>query len=170
MKGIVYFIGNSKARVVKIGMSSREDPEERLSALQTGCPYDLEVMAVVNCGEFPPGKIERGFHDTFHEHLLRGEWFRYSGLLEDMVRFLSSGEIKTAVLTDLSRTHKSGRFTFAGIPDYLEWALASGRGGKVDKDRHIINLESALRRKDDRIMELEDAMCIIHRESGVFAE
>lgn len=59
---------------VKIGVSAW--PHGRLEALQTACPFSLELVREFR---FPSRKIaldvEECFHKTQAKHRLRGEWF-----------------------------------------------------------------------------------------------
>lgn len=56
----------------KIGIA--QDVESRLAQLQTGSPYDLEV---VQCYEFHNAQtVEGALHQKFGDVRMRGEWFR----------------------------------------------------------------------------------------------
>ena len=66
----VYFIGNISEGRVKIGVS--KDPTFRLRGLQTGCPFRLSVLAIINGAGV---KVEHELHRQFSNYRLHGEWF-----------------------------------------------------------------------------------------------
>lgn len=82
MSGYVYLIGPTDWRYgrVKIGRTIGA-PAARLSALQTGCPFDLQVYGYFRGGV----ELERVLHATFAPLRERGEWFRLDGKLLDVV-------------------------------------------------------------------------------------
>ena len=63
---------------VKLGRA--QNVEERLAALQTGCPVELRVFGRrqdISCAE---GEL----HRRFARSRLHGEWFRFSEIREDL--------------------------------------------------------------------------------------
>lgn len=68
--GLVYFIGPSRAREVKIGFT-RGTAEKRCAELQTGNPRRLVVIATLRGSE----QLERDLHRRFSTCRLEGEWF-----------------------------------------------------------------------------------------------
>lgn len=74
----VYFI--QAGPFVKIGKTSGR-PDARVSELQTGCPYDLNLLAHISGGI----KRERQLHARFHHLHVRGEWFKYE---RELYRFI----------------------------------------------------------------------------------
>lgn len=73
MMGSIYYIGCSQTEAVKIGFTAGK-PEARLSALQTGSPTKLVLIATHR------GTIEdeRKLHAQFEADRRRGEWFNLS--------------------------------------------------------------------------------------------
>jgi Meiotically up-regulated gene 113 len=73
----VYIIGfvDPKITAVKIGVSNNVD--RRLEQLQTGCPWDLQVMSL----DYRPDayQIEDYLHKKFRRYRIRpnGEWFDF---------------------------------------------------------------------------------------------
>lgn len=65
--GMVYIIRMNG--LYKIGWSTR--PLERLKALQTGVPYELELVGTIE-GDLA---AERIWHHLFRDKHVRGEWF-----------------------------------------------------------------------------------------------
>lgn len=57
---------------IKIGFS-KDDPVNRLKAIQTGCPFDLEML-YLKSGSFIHESILHGHLACF---LARGEWFHF---------------------------------------------------------------------------------------------
>jgi len=70
---------------VKIGKASGESAEWRIATLQTGCPYEIELLATESGGH----QEERALHRRFSEFHERGEWFRLEGALLDYIRSIS---------------------------------------------------------------------------------
>ncbi len=72
---------NVKLYVVRAGqfvkIGSTVDPIKRLSQLQVGCPYKIQLVAVF------PGtrKDEKELHRIFKKDRFRGEWFVYRGAI-----------------------------------------------------------------------------------------
>jgi hypothetical protein len=75
----VYFIQCTKTKAVKIGISN--NPLRRLSALQTGYPFDLILLRVIKTPA--PRKLEKLLHKKMEDFHLRGEWF--DGLCYQMI-------------------------------------------------------------------------------------
>jgi hypothetical protein len=75
----LYAIGWSEQGPLKLGRSS--DPQARLSALQTGCPYTLKVLATGHIVRRMYSRhwgglaIERALHRQLKDKRIRGEWF-----------------------------------------------------------------------------------------------
>ena len=73
----VYFIycGDRNNSPVKIGVTS--DIENRISALQTGNPYQLICKALIPCADKDQAyRLESFFHRQFRKNRLIGEWFK----------------------------------------------------------------------------------------------
>lgn len=77
---MIYFIEAVGANAVKIGFTEQK-PEDRLAALQTGCPHPLRLMGVMD-GDVAE---ERRLHARFKRLRTTGEWFK----LDDELRFLA---------------------------------------------------------------------------------
>jgi len=75
--GYVYIFGNLEYKIIKIGYA--KDPYKRISAVQTGCPFDLEILKVFE-GNLT---LEKQLHDKYKKYHLRGEWFKLEGKLKD---------------------------------------------------------------------------------------
>lgn len=76
---MIYFIACPAAEAVKIGttikrsyLSAEASAFQRLSVMQSGCPLELELLAICEGGAIE----ELALHVRFAEHRLRGEWFR----------------------------------------------------------------------------------------------
>jgi len=73
----VYFIycGDQNHSPVKIGVTS--DLENRISALQTGNPYQLICKALIPCSDKKQAyHLESFFHKQFRKNRMNGEWFK----------------------------------------------------------------------------------------------
>jgi len=62
-------------RCVKIGAS--ETPEQRIKTLQTGSPYKLAVLALINADNMEHARwMESAMHRRLAKYRINGEWFR----------------------------------------------------------------------------------------------
>lgn len=79
-ESVIYFVRGGQ--FVKIGTTCG-DGLYRLAEIQTGCPYELETLAIID-GGFPE---ERALHRKFGHLRARnsGEWFRLEGALVDYI-------------------------------------------------------------------------------------
>lgn len=64
-----YFVVMRGTELFKVGKSI--NPAERLKGLQTGSPFDLELVYVI------PDDVESRLHTALSPCLVRNEWFRY---------------------------------------------------------------------------------------------
>jgi len=74
--GFIYFLSTpvGDREGMKIGFTTG-NPLARLSALQTGCPTDLELLGYL------PGTLadEHDLHRRCNPHKIRGEWYDIEG-------------------------------------------------------------------------------------------
>lgn len=76
----VYFIQNTKTREIKIGVAT--DPQGRLASLQIGSPHKLKLLAVIR----QRGRAaEKELHERFKDASIRGEWFRPTEELLELI-------------------------------------------------------------------------------------
>jgi hypothetical protein len=68
----LYFIANTYARVIKIGVTTNID--QRMRHLQLSCGHELALLALVPGG----GVFERKLHQRFEADRTIGEWFLWS--------------------------------------------------------------------------------------------
>lgn len=78
--GFVYVIGNEHMKICKIGYSV--NPHKRISAIQTGCPYPIEIIAIVKGSR----EMEKALHRKYVMYKTSGEWFRYEGKLKESIK------------------------------------------------------------------------------------
>ena len=69
----LYIIQSDVTGAIKIGVS--KNPEQRLRQLQTGSPYKLKLLVVVN----GKGNLERSLHKSLraYKQSCKGEWFDF---------------------------------------------------------------------------------------------
>jgi hypothetical protein len=72
----LYIIQSGETGAIKIGRTS--DIETRISSLQTGCPYPLRLILLVE----GYGHIERELHHKLRSYRTQGEWFHLEGISE----------------------------------------------------------------------------------------
>jgi hypothetical protein len=92
-EGLVYFIGDECTGPVKIGFTSRSDPQQRLKELQTGSHYNLKLLG------YRDGTMdtEQKIHSFLSLHKIRGEWFDRTPAL-CMLKHLTYGKTKATNL------------------------------------------------------------------------
>ena len=74
--GYVYFIGNFDSGFVKIGMTNADNGVlDRMKSIQTGCPFDLSLLATIKCTIVSPYRVEKDLHRAFSLFRKAGEWF-----------------------------------------------------------------------------------------------
>lgn len=77
---MLYIVQAKTTRFVKVG--SCTDLKDRLRQVQTGCPYDLEVLVAL----YSEGrKLEKDLHVQFATLRVRGEWFKLEGIVAKFV-------------------------------------------------------------------------------------
>jgi hypothetical protein len=80
--GKVYFIQAVNGGPVKIGWTSDEKFQNRLSGLQTGNPYRLQVIGTMEGDQ----QVERSLHKQFQHLRLCGEWFENTDELMEFIQ------------------------------------------------------------------------------------
>lgn len=114
----IYFISDGDC--VKIGKA--DDPQKRLSGIQTGNSKPLKLLYTMKGDE----RLEGFLHELFADYRKVGEWFRLDGLLED---FLKRGYI--------IGTHKT-------VDHYVDFFNDDGRdveeGDSIKNDYPILSL------------------------------
>lgn len=75
---MIYFIGNKKENICKIGVSNNVD--KRIKEIQCSCPFEVEVLITYAVSD--DYLIERALHNKYDEHRLNGEWFNLSAITE----------------------------------------------------------------------------------------
>jgi hypothetical protein len=69
----IYVIGREEGPV-KVGVSSY--PAGRLSTIQTGCPFKIDILHLRECRDRQHAlKHEGSFHRVYADERLSGEWF-----------------------------------------------------------------------------------------------
>ena len=87
---MIYLIRAKKTDLYKIGYTNG-DPEERMKSMQTGCPYELEIIETSLGGK----EKEKRFHHFFKDHKTRdkGEWFKFdSNIIQDVKDKMSNSQ------------------------------------------------------------------------------
>ena len=75
MPGYVYLVWVEGTDKYKIGSS--DYPERRVSQLQTGCPYKLQLLVAMECVEESSECVERRLHQKFRRFRTIGEYFAF---------------------------------------------------------------------------------------------
>lgn len=79
--GLVYFIRQGSDGPIKIGHTKYKKAIGRLSELQTGNPYTLEIIHEIHGDK----DLEKEIHNLFSEHRMRGEWFENCKEIMDFI-------------------------------------------------------------------------------------
>lgn len=84
----LYLMLCREANSVKIGIA--DNAKSRLAYIQCGCPLDVELMAIVPGG----GRaLEKRLHRVFSKYHMRGEWYRYEGVVKHFADGLAKGSM-----------------------------------------------------------------------------
>jgi len=70
--GYVYLVHCKGTTYYKIGIS-KIDYHLRLSGIQSGCPFELEMIYVIHSNDYR--NLEKELHHKFRDKCVRGEWF-----------------------------------------------------------------------------------------------
>jgi hypothetical protein len=76
---VIYAIRAVGTQYVKVGKATSVG--KRLKELEVGCPHDLHIEAVADW----PDEEERRLHRYLDQSYVRGEWYRDSARLEDVI-------------------------------------------------------------------------------------
>lgn len=144
----VYIIAADTA-VVKIGISC--EPEKRLRALQTGCPFDLELKHTYYVPSRLAMDVERAIHEALQDKARRGEWFnvepddaievvkRVAAQMAD--EYAARARSRADWLTELKATHDVGEYAHSAVNNYRLMAQEPRhRKGFVKASRHVMKL------------------------------
>lgn len=71
IRSIIYAIQQEVTDAIKIGITTEQNFQQRVSGLQSGSPTKLCVLAV----KLGDGKDERDIHKRLEDYRLFGEWF-----------------------------------------------------------------------------------------------
>lgn len=95
---LIYFIRCGK--FIKIGFS--KNPATRLKELQTANPNKLVLVATM------PGNLqtELSLHEIYKNKRVRGEWFKYEGMLKRSIMAINNAE--SPEVTDVRSFERAG--------------------------------------------------------------
>jgi len=75
--GYVYLLHCQGTEYFKIGIS-KSSPMKRLSAIQSGCPLEINMVHTSYCNHY--SLVESILHDLYASRHVRGEWFDMTGV------------------------------------------------------------------------------------------
>jgi hypothetical protein len=80
MTSYIYFVQARDDGPIKIG-TTRSHPKKRLSHIQTGCPWPITLLGVIE------GDVcrEKEFHATLAPYRTNGEWFSPHAIVKDAI-------------------------------------------------------------------------------------
>jgi hypothetical protein len=122
-RGNIYFVRCE--RYVKIGFAV--DVGERIAKLQTGNPFELVLMTVL---EDEPAIVERWLHEALDQYRRRGEWFKLHKRIEGLIELIRGG---------------------AKIKDPLHLRVLLNIPSAIRKARRIEEFRDGRRREGDRV-------------------
>ncbi len=129
---MIYFIQDEATFHIKIGFTDGE-PEDRLAALQTGCPSRIVLLASI-AGDRTK---EKELHARFAAHRVVGEWFNPSpALLTWLFHGLISDAQRVSDATGWSRGYSqgcsAGQKTFSDPGEFMEYLEELGVEFAID--------------------------------------
>lgn len=84
---MIYAISTVGAGYFKFGVSHK--PGQRLANLQTACPLELVIVAVVDW----PSSYEAKIHTYLEHGSIRGEWFEDSYRAQQVINFMQNNDL-----------------------------------------------------------------------------
>lgn len=98
-------------RMLKVGKARA--PAQRVAELQTGCPFELELVGSLKCkSEQHAMGIEKAAHAMFRRAQVRGEWFEYNPHIERAVMALlerPADDLRATVRESFDRDRERSR-------------------------------------------------------------
>lgn len=85
----MYFLLAKEQNLVKIG-TSKSDVNRRIGALQTACPFDLELVRLLKGGLY----LEQQLHHLFREYRHKREWYQWSDPISKFVELSDEIQVK----------------------------------------------------------------------------
>ena len=123
-KTFIYVIEESGNGYVKIGISN--EPSRRLADMQTGSPYDLTLLLVL---EVEDAAVTESFlHEVLEKFRIRGEWFDGSCLNDPIFSMYEKKQVDQYSPSTNIRpigTKNFGGLSFNGIEqswDKIDWS------------------------------------------------
>lgn len=81
--GVIYFLNAEGTDLWKVGFCRSESGvKNRISELQTGCPFKLNLISVK---KHATQKYEGFIHCLMKRHRLVGEWFNHNSWIDDFM-------------------------------------------------------------------------------------
>lgn len=77
---MVYFIGNRKQKIVKVGYTVTKI-EQRLHTIRANCPFEVECLLLIEGLK----DTEQCLHKLFESQHIRAEWFKIEGEVEKYI-------------------------------------------------------------------------------------
>jgi hypothetical protein len=116
---------------IKIGFST--NVRHRLKSLATSNCHDIRLLATIPGGR----ELEQRFHQCFHAHRIRGEFFRYEGRLFSFLEFVGQGKLPVAWqhLEDTSPERIERRYE-----EQRQRRIAERRKTKAEEDAYYARL------------------------------
>ena len=93
---MIYFFQIENNGPIKIGYTST-DYRQRLAAIKTACPYELDVLFLYAGDEWS----EKDIHKELSPYRLKGEWFEASEKIYDFINESLGGRIRESLLGKL---------------------------------------------------------------------
>ena len=98
--GCVYFIKHIGLTPIKIGMTTENNPDNRLLALSTSSPFGMELIGYINTDS--PKTLELYFHKKYKNERMNGEWFNVPvGRIKKEIEKYNNG----IIIEDKIKTH-----------------------------------------------------------------
>jgi hypothetical protein len=116
---MIYFVqAGDDSRPIKIGYA--RNVGKRIATMQTGCPDELNLLAVMDGDE----DVERSLHGLMGHLRVRGEWFRPAPELLDQIKSVSDNDSAASCrsLMALIRSRRSPYVRIGATPEqFWHW-------------------------------------------------
>lgn len=106
----VYIIGSRAAGYVKVGYTQTQ--RQRITEIAGYLPFEIETFAIMRgC----PMRLERALHRHLKDSRARGEWFRLTPAVEEIIGAAQSGRLQALVTEWLAKAKPMERLDIAEL-------------------------------------------------------
>ena len=141
---MIYFIGNKKENICKIGVSKNVD--KRIKEIQCSCPFEVEILITYAVSD--DYLIEKALHNKYNKHRLNGEWFNLS-VITEVKEGINESELKIFLFGDSEEVSVSDF-----LNKLINWKQVSIELSGSDNSIRKNNIPKKYKAKIDRLLKL----------------